>query len=800
MEDMHTELILRRMTLVCIAITAGISGAAIIGWVLNWLLLARISPAYIPMAPSSALSFVILSFALFVYARKPERPQAMTFAKVGAFLVLLVCFIILIDFFTGAGLDIENLLYFQPEKFDAVPIGRMSPITAANFLLSACALLLLLASPPGKQRAKGAAVCLATFVFSIGLVIVVGYLYGTPLLYGGTIIPVALTTAFAFVFMGLGLIAAIGQYYWPISLLAGSSVRARLLRAFLPVTIALILIQGWLDIIIFPLVRIHVLTSSLMAILSVILFSIIISKIAQVIGGDIDRANAERKLAEEEIRRLASIVEFSDDAIFSKTLDGIILSWNPGAEKLYGYSAAEASGKPVSILIPPGYFDEVPKILERIKHGETITHYEAKRVKKDGKQIDVSLTISPIKDDAGKIIGASTIARDITERKRVEEEFKRSEEKYRTLVENIPDYIMRYDRWHRHIFANSRTFRANNMTAEEFIGKTHLELGFDPHLCDIWEKAIDKAFETGQSQVEVFEWEDASGAKMSLEWRVYPEYTPDGKIETLLGISRDITERKRAEEIRLENERLAYANQAKSEFLASMSHDLRTPLNAIIGFSELLKQKTPGELNEKQEHFVDNVLSSSKHLLALIDDILDISKIEAGKIELAIEEISVPSVTDDVLVLIKEKAVRHKVILNKEFDPRLDVIEADKTKFKQILFNLLDNAVKFSKEEGGTVTITTKKTDDMAEISVSDTGVGIKEEDMGKLFTKFQQLEIGRKIGGTGLGLAISKQLVELHGGKIRVESRYGEGSTFTFLLPLKSKKQEDEEIESPCR
>ncbi len=263
-----------------------------------------------------------------------------------------------------------------------------------------------------------------------------------------------------------------------------------------------------------------------------------------------------------------------------------------------------------------------------------------------------------------------------------------------------------------------------------------------------------------------------------------------GNVIQLWGTVQDITERKRAEEIRLENERLAYANEAKSEFLTSVSHDLRTPLNSIIGFSELLKQKMPGELNEKQEHFVDNVLSSSKHLLALIDDILDISKIEAGKIELAIEEISVPSVTDDVLTLIKEKAAKHKVILNKEFDPRLDVIEADKTKFKQILFNLLDNAVKFSKEEGGTVTITTKKADDMVKISVSDTGIGIKKEDIGKLFTKFQQLEIGRKIGGTGLGLAISKQLVELHGGRIRVESRYGEGSTFTFSLPLKSKKE----------
>jgi PAS domain S-box-containing protein len=306
-----------------------------------------------------------------------------------------------------------------------------------------------------------------------------------------------------------------------------------------------------------------------------------------------------------------------------------------------------------------------------------------------------------------------------------------------------------------------------------------------PQVNIIWQRLLE-GDETAHS---INENNTKDGRTILCEWHNTPLRDVENRIIGALAMVQDITERKRTEEIRLENERLAYANQAKSEFLASMSHDLRTPLNAIIGFSELLKQKMPGELNEKQEHFVDNVLSSSKHLHALIDNILDISKIEAGKMELAIEEISVPSVMDDVLVLIKEKAAKHKVILNKEFDPRLDVIEADKTKFKQILFNLLDNAVKFSKEEGGTVTITTKKTDDMAEISVSDTGVGIKEKDMGKLFTKFQQLEIGRKTGGTGLGLAISKQLVELHGGKIRVESKFGKGSTFTFLLPLKSKK-----------
>ncbi|VVB97627.1 Methyl sulfide methyltransferase-associated sensor [uncultured archaeon] len=280
--------------------------------------------------------------------------------------------------------------------------------------------------------------------------------------------------------------------------------------------------------------------------------------------------------------------------------------------------------------------------------------------------------------------------------------------------------------------------------------------------------------------------------KTHIDLRSAPIREEDGTIRGTVFVFRDITEQKRTEEIRIEKERLAYASQAKSEFLANMSHELRTPLNAIIGFSELLVQKKAGYLNEKQERYVDNVISGSRHLLNLINDILDLSKVEARKVELSIEQVSVPDAINEALMLINEKAAKHNVNLNKDFDPQLDIIEADRQRFKQILFNLLSNAVKFSKEEGGTVTISTKKEGEMAKISVSDTGVGIKDEDIGKLFKTFGQLDTGgsRKLEGTGLGLAISKNLVELHGGEITVESRYGAGSTFTFKFPLAAKKQ----------
>jgi PAS domain S-box-containing protein len=264
-----------------------------------------------------------------------------------------------------------------------------------------------------------------------------------------------------------------------------------------------------------------------------------------------------------------------------------------------------------------------------------------------------------------------------------------------------------------------------------------------------------------------------------------------GNIQGIVYIAQDITDLKKAEMMRVQNEQLALASKTKSEFLANMSHELRTPLNSIIGFSELLKQNTNGELNEKHCHYVDNVLTSGKFLLNLINDILDLSKVEAGKLELVIEKISVPRIIDETLILIKEKAANHNLLLKKELDPSLKVIEADQQRIKQVLFNMLSNAVKFSKPEGGTITITVKKEDEMARFSVSDTGIGIREEDMDKLFRTFEQLDSGitKKYGGSGLGLAISKKLVELHGGQIGVESRYGEGSTFYFTIPLIVKK-----------
>ena len=231
---------------------------------------------------------------------------------------------------------------------------------------------------------------------------------------------------------------------------------------------------------------------------------------------------------------------------------------------------------------------------------------------------------------------------------------------------------------------------------------------------------------------------------------------------------------------------LEVATRHKSEFLANMSHELRTPLNAIIGFSEVLQERMFGEMNEKQTEYIDDIHGSGKHLLSLINDILDLSKIEAGRMELDLATFSVPEAIGNALTLIRERALRHGIELTASIDPAVGAISADERKFKQILLNLLSNAVKFT-PEGGRVVVAAQPAHGMIEVSVTDTGIGIALEDQEAVFEEFRQVgkDYTRKAEGTGLGLALTRKFVELHGGKIRLKSEPGKGSTFTFTLPL---------------
>ena len=241
------------------------------------------------------------------------------------------------------------------------------------------------------------------------------------------------------------------------------------------------------------------------------------------------------------------------------------------------------------------------------------------------------------------------------------------------------------------------------------------------------------------------------------------------------------------DELRRLYKELEAASQHKSDFLASMSHELRTPLNAIIGFSQVLREGMVGEVNEKQREYLEDILSSGNHLLSLINDVLDLSKVEAGQVELDVAPFSLRDALESGIVMVRERATTDGVQITLAESSDVNVVEGDERRVRQVIFNLLSNAVKFT-PEGGHVDVSTTRVNGEVRVSVADTGPGIAAEDLERIFEEFQQTEAGlEQREGTGLGLALSKRLVELHGGRIWVDSELGDGSTFVFTLPVES-------------
>ncbi len=241
------------------------------------------------------------------------------------------------------------------------------------------------------------------------------------------------------------------------------------------------------------------------------------------------------------------------------------------------------------------------------------------------------------------------------------------------------------------------------------------------------------------------------------------------------------------DELRSVYAKLEEASRHKSEFLANMSHELRTPLNAIIGFSQVLRDEMVGPVNEKQAEYLDDIASSGNHLLSLINDVLDLSKVEAGQVELEVHPFSLREALERGVVMVRERATEDGVRVAFDADPEVDVVDGDERRIKQVIFNLLSNAVKFT-PAGGEVDVSATRVNGEVRVSVADTGPGVAPEDTERIFEEFQQSETGVGLReGTGLGLALSKRFVELHGGRIWLESELGRGSTFTFALPARS-------------
>jgi two-component system CheB/CheR fusion protein len=649
-----------------------------------------------------------------------------------------------------------------------------------------------------------------------------------------------------------------------------------------------------------------------------------------------------RKGMKESYLGLAAIVNTSVDGIIGKTLQGDIVSWNKGAEKIYGYTKEEMQGQNISILAPAGYQEEILDQLKMLRAGELIKNHETKRVRKDGVVIDISLTLSSIKDKVGNIYGVSAIMHDITEQKKAKQVLMVSEYS-ESIINTVREPLIVLDQALRVVTVSRSFYEVFKVKPEETVGQLIYDLGnkqwdipklrelletilpqkatFDNYevehnfatigrrvmllnarqiqrgmgkeriillaIEDITErKEIEAGLEKTRKELEVIKKiadevsefaesvintvreplisldQDLRVVTVSRSFyeffKVKPEETVGqliydlgnkqwdiprlrelletilpqkttfdnyevehnfaiigrrimllnarqiergmGKERIILLAIEDVTERRDIEnglekahtELKELAAELNRAARAKSEFLANMSHELRTPLNSINGFSEVLYDETFGPLNVKQRQYVNNVLTSGKHLLLLINQILDMAKVEAGKMKLALSVLPMRSLLNELSMLVADMVSKKKLQMLLEIAEDLPDIEADELKVKEIMYNLLSNAVKFT-PEGGKIGMRARKAGSGIEIVVWDTGVGIASENMGKIFEGFFRVDTpySRVTEGTGLGLPLSKKLVELQGGKFFVESGgLNKGTEVRFTLPIVSTKE----------
>ncbi len=455
--------------------------------------------------------------------------------------------------------------------------------------------------------------------------------------------------------------------------------------------------------------------------------------------------------------------------------------WNRGAEAVFGYTETEALHRDLFELIVPAV--GIEKHREEFQRcstsGPGVFEWLAHR--KDGAPVYIDLSIKSIINDGALFYGVT--AKDVTLLK-VARDAKLVDARFRGLFESVPDAIVVANETGRIVLINRQAEAMFGYRCDEICGKP-LEMLMPErfrqrhirHRSDYAMQPRSRAMGAGLELYGLRKDQSEVPVEISLS----PLTTEEGLF--VVSAVRDITERK------LQNRRIEEANRLKSEFLASMSHELRTPLNGIIGFTEFLIDQKPGPLNERQREYLQDVLDSGQHLLQLINDVLDLSKIEAGKMEMFAEHFSVDKAIGEVCAAVEPLAQKKQIQITRKADPRLDQVMLDPAKFKQVLYNLLSNAIKFT-DAGGKVDIFAQAGQPgYFELRVQDNGIGIQQEDLSKLFVEFGQLNSGaeRRRQGTGLGLALTKKIVEAQRGSITVESEYGKGSTFTVVLPVEA-------------
>jgi PAS domain S-box-containing protein len=492
-----------------------------------------------------------------------------------------------------------------------------------------------------------------------------------------------------------------------------------------------------------------------------------------------------RRQAEATRRLLASIVKSSDDAIISKDVRGVITSWNTGAERIFGYSAKEAIGQPISIIAAPDRIDEMPRILERIRKGERIDHFETVRRAKDGTLVNISLTVSPVHDAEGNIVGASKVARDITEQIRVRRELAEQRERLRVTLNSIGDAVITTDQDGMVTYLNPVAENLTGWRNADAAGKLLPEVFriVNEQSRQTVENPAFRALREGKivglANHTVLMGRD--GRELAIDDSAAPIRDEHGNIVGTVLTFRDVTER-RAAESRLERQtaELLRTNDELNQFAYAVSHDLREPLRNIVNFSELLVREHNNRPGSEDETFTRFIVEGVHRMETLLDDLLAYSQM-GGPQELPPRLLDTNEIVGKTLANLRATIAETGARITSD---RLPSVVGYEVQLSQLFQNLIGNAVKYRSELPPEVHIGARRDGDEWIFSVRDNGIGIDPQYRKMIFGVFKRLH-GRDIPGTGIGLAICSKVVERFGGRIWVESVPGEGSEFFFSVPI---------------